>query len=156
MVQQKSVDRPLSKGIETDPKRANILDFLDKLKPSTEGKYFCPACGGDGLSITKEGKDAGDTMCWSNDCSWESIMDNFITLDPKPKATKPKATTKFKSSGEKDKAAISTEITIDSKITELVFAVENDSSTPARASVALAAWCKEHGHNAFTGGKLLS
>jgi predicted P-loop ATPase len=157
MIAKKSADRPLSKGIETDFKRANILDFLDKLKPSTEGKYFCPACGGEGLSITKEGKDAGDTMCWSNDCSWESIMDNFVALDPSPKATtRPKTTTKFKSSGERDKAAISTEITIDSKITELVFAVENDSSTPARASVALAAWCKEHGHNGFTAGKLLS
>jgi predicted P-loop ATPase len=157
MIAKKSADRPLSKGIETDFKRANILDFLDKLKPSTEGKYFCPACGGDGLSITKEGKDAGDTMCWSNDCSWESIMDNFVALDPSPKATtRPKTTTKFKSSGKRDKAAISTEITIDSKITELVFAVENDSSTPARASVALAAWCKEHGHNGFTAGRLLT
>jgi hypothetical protein len=39
----------------------SILDFLDTLEPSKDGKYICPACGGNDFSINKNN---GAYTCW--------------------------------------------------------------------------------------------
>ena len=39
----------------------SILDYLDELEPSKDGKYICPACGGNDFSINKNN---GAYTCW--------------------------------------------------------------------------------------------
>ena len=39
----------------------SILDFLDTLEPSKDGKFFCPACGGNDFSVNKNN---GAYTCW--------------------------------------------------------------------------------------------
>jgi predicted P-loop ATPase len=156
MVSAPSSKQNLPKGVSQaeEYKTGNILDHLDKLEPSKGGKYICPVCEGNDLSINKK---TGAPTCFNNECSWKSIMDIIAPLEksPRGKSTKTKATTKFKSKTQKDKDAIAAEITIDSKVTEILYELECGSHSPASASIALAAWCKEHGHNAYTAGQLL-
>jgi predicted P-loop ATPase len=152
MIAKKSADRPLPKGVEAEFERGNILDFLDKLEPSKAGKYVCPVCEGTHLSVNKKN---GAMTCWTNDCSWQSIMDIVAPL-PDDKRSNVKSKGKFSAPKRKEESAIAAEIAIDSRIIELVYEVESTAITPAKASVALAAWCKEHGHNAYTAGKLFA
>ena len=39
----------------------SILDYVDELEPSKDGKYICPACGGNDFSINKNN---GAYTCW--------------------------------------------------------------------------------------------
>ena len=39
----------------------SILDYVDELEPSKDGKYICPACGGNDFSINKGN---GAYTCW--------------------------------------------------------------------------------------------
>jgi predicted P-loop ATPase len=142
-----------------DFQRGNILDHLDKLTPSKGGKYFCPVCEGNDLSINKK---TGALKCHTNECSWKSIMDVVAPLEKrngkKPingASTKRGQARRFSSPSDKDKAAAWAEIGIDSKVTEILYEIESGSHSPASANIALAAWCKEHGHNAFSAGQLL-
>lgn len=136
----------------------SILNHLDKLEPSKGGKYVCPVCGGNDLSIATRGSKAGAVTCFNNGCSWKSIMDAIAPLPSRGTSsskTQRKKQSPFKSKSQKEKDAAEAEILIDSKVTELVYGVECESYTPASALVALAAWCKEHGHNSFTASQLL-
>lgn len=45
----------------------SILDYLDKLTSLRHGKYECPACGGDNLSISKDGAYKCYSGCESKD-----------------------------------------------------------------------------------------
>ncbi len=136
--------------------RGTILDHLDKLTPSKGGKYVCPVCDGNDLSIATKGKNAGALTCHNNGCSWQSIMDVIAPLEKSNGKTKPKANApKFKSKTQKDKDAIAAEVLIDAKVTEIFYELECGSHTPASAKVSLSTWCKEHGHNAYAAGKLL-
>ncbi|OUC15645.1 MAG: hypothetical protein B0A82_05830 [Alkalinema sp. CACIAM 70d] len=142
------------------PPQGNILDHLDKLTPSKGGKYFCPVCGGNDLGIATKGKDAGAATCYTGRCSWKSIMDVIAPLPPRNGSgaggTRPRRKPNaFKSQSQKDKDAIEAEIKIDGKVTELLYQVESEATTPAAAQVSLAAWCKEHGYNGFTASQLL-
>lgn len=131
-------------------KRGNILDHLDKLTPSKGGKYFCPVCAGNDLSINKK---TGATKCFNSDCSWKSIMDAVAPL----KHTGSRAVReqfRTKTTKEKDKIASLSEVQIDTQVTELVWMIHSGSYSVAEASVALAAWCKEHEHNSFAASKL--
>lgn len=131
-------------------KRGNILDHLDKLTPSKGGKYICPACGGNDLSINKK---TGAAKCWTNDCTWRSIMDLVAPLD-RPISRSVRQQFKTKTSKDKDKIASLSEVQIDTQVTELVWMVHGGSYTVAEASVALATWCKEHEHSSFAASKL--
>jgi predicted P-loop ATPase len=149
----------LSKGVSLgdDLPRGNILDHLDKLTPSKGGKYICPVCDGNDLSIATKGKSAGALTCHNNGCSWQSIMDIVAPLQTRNPKTNPRkaATKKFKSKTQKDHDAIAAEVAIDSKVTEILWDIESGGHSPASANIALAAWCKEYGHNAFAAGQLL-
>jgi predicted P-loop ATPase len=146
-------------GRGEDLPRGNILDHLDKLTPSKGGKYFCPVCEGNDLSINKK---TGALTCFSNECSWKEIMDVVAPLE-KPNGGKPinGASTKrgqkrkFGTTSDKDRAAAFAEIGIEARVTEIFYEIECGSSTPAEANIALSAWCKEHGHNAYAAGQLL-
>jgi hypothetical protein len=39
----------------------SVLDYVDELEPSKDGKYICPACGGNDFSINKNN---GAYTCW--------------------------------------------------------------------------------------------
>ncbi len=134
---------------EGEYKPGNILDYLDKLEPSKGGKYHCPVCDGNDLSISKDGA----TTCHNNGCSWQSIMDVIAPLDPS-KRKMVHSDFKPKTAKQKDRIATMSEVQIDTKVKELVWMVNHGSYSPTEASVALAAWCKEHGHNSFAVGKL--
>lgn len=135
---------------DQDYEPGNILDHLDKLTPSKDGKYFCPVCGGNDLWVHQK---SGATQCHNNGCSWQSIMDVVNPID-KSKARNQKRDFKPKTAKEKDKAATFSEVQIDTQINELLWMVNHGSYSPGEASVALAAWCKEHGHNSFSVNKL--
>jgi predicted P-loop ATPase len=153
MVSAPSSKQNLPKGVSPEEyKPGNMLDHLDKLTASKGGKYICPVCEGNDLSINKK---TGASTCFNNECSWQSIMDIIAPLEKSPggKSTKTKAT-KFKSKTQKDQDAIVAEITIDSKVTEILYDIES-GSTPAQGQITLSTWCKEHGHNSFAAGQLL-
>ena len=127
------------------PPQGNILDHLDKLTPSKGGKYFCPVCGGNDLGIATKGKDAVAATCYTGRCSWKSIMDVIAPLPPRNGSgaggTRPRRKANaFKTQSQKDKDAIEAEIKIDGKVTELLYQVESEATTPAAAQVYLAAW----------------
>lgn len=158
MVSVPTSNQNLSKDVSLgdDLLRGNILDHLDKLTPSKGGKYICPVCDGNDLSIATKGKSAGAMTCHNSGCSWQSIMDIIAPLQKRDAKTNPRATLpKFKSKSQKDHDAIAAEVAIDSKVTEILWDIESGGHSPASANIALAAWCKEHGHNAFAAGQLL-
>jgi predicted P-loop ATPase len=150
---------PSEGSLTGDFQRGNILDHLDKLTPSKGGKYFCPVCDGNDLAIATNGRKPGALECHTGGCSWKSIMDVVAPLEKGKQFRGPKTSDgkapKFRTKSQKDLAAISAEITIDSKVTEILYEIENGAHSPASANIALAAWCKEHGHNTFTAGQLL-
>jgi predicted P-loop ATPase len=160
MVSVPTSNKNLSKGISPeDYQPGNILDHLDKLTPSKGGKYICPACDGNDLSINKK---SGSLTCYTNECSWQSIMDIIAPLEKSNgkqpingASTKRGKARKFSSPSDKDRAAAFAEIGIEARVTEIFYEVECGTSTPAEANIALSAWCKEHGHNAFAAGQLL-
>ncbi|OUC11581.1 MAG: hypothetical protein B0A82_26880 [Alkalinema sp. CACIAM 70d] len=138
----------------------SILDHLDKLESVKGGKYICPVCGGNNLTVATKGKDTGAATCWSGGCSWKSIMDVIAPLPPRNSSgangTRPRRKPNaFKTKTQKDKDAIETEIKIDGKVTELIYQIESEATTPAAALVSLTAWCKEHGYNSYTASQLL-
>lgn len=146
-------------GRGEDLPRGNILDHLDKLTPSKGGKYHCPVCQGNDLSINPK---TGALTCYTNECSWKSIMDIVAPLEKstggKPingASTKRGKARKFSSPTDKDRAAAFAEIGIEARVTEIFYEIECGSSTPAEANIALSAWCREHGHNAYAAGQLL-
>ena len=150
---------PKGIGPGEDLPRGNILDHLDKLTQSKGGKYFCPVCEGNDLSINPK---TGALTCYTNECSWKSIMDIIAPLEKrggkKPingASTKRGQPRKFSSPSDKDKAAAWAEIGIEARVTEIFYEIECGSSSPAEANIALSAWCKEHGHNAYAAGQLL-
>ena len=131
-------------------KPGNILDHLDKLTPSKGGKYHCPVCDGNDLSIHKE---SGATTCHNNGCEWKAIMDAIAPLDPS-KSPKEWKDNKPKPAKQKDRDAVFAAVAIETQIEELIWMVNHGSESPASAAVALTTWCKEHGHDKFAIGKL--
>lgn len=63
-----------------------ILDHLDRLTPSDKkGKYICPVCGDDNLSVNAEGK----YNCFSTGCDTKAIFKAIApTIEPPTKATR--------------------------------------------------------------------
>lgn len=130
----------------------NVLDHLDKLTPSKGGKYYCPVCEGNDLAIDKK---TGAMVCHNGGCSWKSIMDTIAPLAPSKDRQQWKEN-KPKPAKQRDKDAIYATVAIETQIEELIWMVNHGSESPASAGVALAAWCKEHGHNSFAVGKLFN
>ena len=142
-----------------DYKPGNILDHLDKLTPSKGGKYHCPVCNGNDLSIHKE---SGATTCHNNGCEWKAIMDAIAPLDPSknPKEWKENGNRLPPKPGKKSKKevnidVIEAEIEIDAKTTELAYQSGNDGLTAAAAAVILAAWCQAKGYDKFSASQQL-
>lgn len=155
MVPDPSRPKTLSKGVSPEEYQpGSILEHLDKLEPSKGGKYICPVCNGNDLSISKK---TGATTCFNNGCSWKQIMDAVAPMEKPDRRGKSntKAQPKFKSKTQKDRDAIEAEISIDSKVTEVVWEVESGSQTQASAGIAIATWAKEHGHNTYAVQQLL-
>jgi predicted P-loop ATPase len=49
----------------------NYHDYLNNLEPAkTKGKYICPVCSGNDLTISKDGS---KISCWSGGCRWQDI-----------------------------------------------------------------------------------
>jgi predicted P-loop ATPase len=158
MVSDPSRTQNLPKGVSPEEYQpGSILDHLDKLEPAKGGKYICPVCGGNDLSIATKGKSAGGVTCHNNGCSWKQIMDAVAPLEKPERRGKSntKATPKFKSNSQKDRDAIQAEIAIDSKVTEVLWEVENGSHSQASAGIAIATWAKEHGYNIYAVQQLL-
>ncbi len=80
-------------------------------------------------------------------------MDAIAPLDPSRDRSQWKEN-KPKSVKQKDKDAIWNAVAIETQIEELIWMVGNGSESPASAGLALATWCKEHGHNSFAVNKL--
>lgn len=136
----------------------NILDHLDKLTPSKGGKYFCPVCGGNDLSIGSK----GETNCYNNACSWQSIMDIVAPLDAPydnsviPSKRAMTAAKRKKSKKEINSEVIEAEIDVDTKTTELAYQAGHGAMTAAAARVELAAWCTAKGYDKFSASQLLN
>jgi Virulence-associated protein E len=134
----------------------NILDYLDKLTPSKNGKYFCPVCDGNDLWIHKE---SGATQCHNNGCSWQDIMDKINPLPNQPQQEKGKNKHReaFKEPSKKDldSKAIKDDVALDIKTDELAYSAGFGNIEEARALAELATWCKAHGHDKFSSSQLL-
>lgn len=134
-----------------------MLDHVDKLTPAKGGKYICPVCDGNDLSISK----TGAYKCWSNNCDTGKIRD---AVAPWSKETEKeykarKSAPKSKSSKDLDQDAFYAAVAIECKIDELVYKFDSGdeiSASKELLDIELAAWCKAHGHNAFTAGKLFT
>ncbi|MGB5593037.1 MAG: AAA family ATPase, partial [Crocosphaera sp.] len=62
----------------------SILDHLDQLEPTkTKGKYICPVCGGNDLSIAK----TGAYQCWHG-CEVKDIREALAPWDQREKSKK--------------------------------------------------------------------
>jgi ribosomal protein L37AE/L43A len=62
----------------------SILDHLEQLTPAKEkGKYICPVCADDNLSINHR---TGAYGCMSNQCEPKLIRDAIAPLTPEAKA----------------------------------------------------------------------
>ena len=133
----------------------NMLDHVDKLTPSKGGKYICPVCDGNDLSVSKKGA----YRCFSNECDTGKIRD-AVTPWTKETQTEYKARKSTpKSSKTLDNEAIAATIAIECKIDELGYKFESGdeiSASKELLDIELAAWCKSHGHNAFSAGKLFT
>lgn len=132
--------------------RGNICDYLDRLEPSKGGKYYCPVCSGNDLSISEEGA----TTCYNNGCEWQAIMDIVNPLTDRPSSgNTPRATPK-KTKKQKTQDAIGDEVAIESKTDELAYAASFGNIEEARAGNELATWCKANGHDKFAASRLLA
>lgn len=130
----------------------NILDHLDKLESSKDGKYICPVCGGNDLSISKEGA----ITCFNSGCSWQSIMDVVAPIEQK-RSGKRQKTLDFRPPTKKqlDSTANLEEMEVDNKVTELASQVVQNSMTESEALLSLSTWCKAHKHSTFAAQKHL-
>jgi predicted P-loop ATPase len=139
-----------------DYKPGNILDHLDQLTPSKGGKYHCPVCNGNDLSINKK---SGATTCHNNGCEWKAIMDAIAPLDPKKNGRSPKNTHRDKfrppSKKELDSQALQEEVEIDSQACEFASQVSSGSMSESEALLAMSTWCKAHKHSTYAAQKLL-
>ena len=132
----------------------NMLDHVEKLTPSKGGKFICPVCGGNDLSISK----TGAYKCWSGLCESEAIREAVSPSNSK-KGRSPRnshrATNRPPSKKDLDSQALLDEITIDNQLTEYASMVADKSMTVSEALLALSTWCKAHKHNIFSAQKLL-
>jgi predicted P-loop ATPase len=138
--------------------RGNIRDHLYKLTISKGGKYRCPVCGGNNLSISKEGA----TTCYDNGCEWKAIMDVVAPFHGDGSASNSrssgkatKAAPRKKSKKEIRSEVLEIEIEIDAKTTELAYQAGHGTLTAATAGVELAAWCKAKGYDKFSASQQL-
>ena len=133
----------------------NMLDHVEKLTPSKGGKYICPVCDGNDLSISKKGA----YKCWSTGCDTEKIRDAVAPWSKETQQEYKSRKAVPKSSRTLDDEAISSAIAVESKIDELVYQFSSGDDVGASKElldVELAAWCKAHGQNAFAAGKLFA
>jgi Protein of unknown function (DUF3987) len=136
-----------------------LADYLDRLELSKGGKYICPACDGNDLSIYP----SGGHQCHNNGCSQEQIKKALGVWVEYPKgpmsggggAPFVAPQQRRKSRRDRDKDAIASQVLIEQKIQELVYFVEGLTETAETAGVALAAWCKQHDYDGFTAGQML-
>lgn len=139
--------------------RGNILDHIDKLTPSKNGKYFCPVCGGNDLWIHRE---SGATECFTGGCEWKAIMDVVAPFhgdggssNSRSSGKATKAAPRKKSKKEIRSEVLEIEIEIDTKTTELAYQAGHGAMTAAAAGVELAAWCKAKGYDKFSASQQL-
>jgi predicted P-loop ATPase len=133
----------------------NMLDHVDKFTPSKGGKYICPVCFGNDLSISA----SGAYKCWSNNCDSGKIRDAVAPWSNESQKEYKSRKSAPKSSKTLDNEAISATIAIECKIDELAYKFESGdeiSASKELLDIELAAWCKVHGHNAFSAGKLFT
>jgi predicted P-loop ATPase len=131
----------------------SILDHLESLTPAKEkGKYVCPVCGDDNLSINHR---TGAYSCMSNECKSALIRDKIAPLTPEAKAQYRQQKTRPKSKKEKEQDSIESTIEIEMKCREIALQVEGKYESSASAMVKLGAWAKEHGHNVYSAQQLL-
>jgi len=138
-------------------KEINLSDHLDLLTPAKggkeKGKYVCPACGDDNLSIGPKG-----FTCYGNECSFEAIKRGMglweesgsqggHRLKPKPKR-KPSAR-------EREKLAQADSAHIEAKVDYLWQMVEGGYHSQAQAVIELEQWCKHEGLKDFNPVQLL-
>lgn len=133
-----------------DFKTGNINDYLEKLEPSKGGKYICPVCSGNDLSISKDGA----PTCFNSGCSWKSIMDIIAPLKKIDRDKAYRKEWKPPTKKEIDHKAHLANIEIDIKTDEFAYAASYGNIESARALSELAAWCKVAGHDKFSASKL--
>ena len=128
----------------------DVRNYLDNLTPTKEkGKYICPVCGGNDLSINLK---TGAYSCFSTGCDSKAIRDTIAPLTTTYTANKPP---KAKSNREKEKDATIGAAMVESKVNELVWMIDAGSITPQLAAINLSEWCREHGHHSFSANQLL-
>ncbi|MCP2729864.1 DUF5906 domain-containing protein [Limnofasciculus baicalensis] len=89
----------------------NILDHLDKLTPTkTKGKYICPVCGKNDLSVSSKGA----YQCWSGGCDVKDIREAISPWDEVKKGEfAPKTPSKKKTAPTKKPAPIPDDMEIE-------------------------------------------
>lgn len=131
----------------------NILDYLDKLTPNEKqkGKYYCPVCGGNDLSIHPK---TGAYSCFSNACKSKDIRQAISPLPQgrsRPTGARPKP---HKTSREKEKEANLDAARGECKVNELTIMVIEGSLTECQARNELATWANSQDLSAYTLGRL--
>jgi predicted P-loop ATPase len=132
----------------------DIRDHVDKLTPSgkKKGKYLCPICGDDNLGINP--KD-GSYQCWSNHCDTVKILKAIVPADPTAKREYRIQKSKPRSAKEKNKAAHGDALAIQAEVNHVLEIIQSGSYTQAEGLTALAAWCKQHGHDVYSASQQL-
>ena len=130
----------------------NLLDHLDKLTPSTGGKYHCPVCTGNDFSVNKK---TGAYTCHNNGCTGKPVRDSVAPLT---KADRDRAKfLKFKplTTQEKEKEVFEESIRVECQVDDLIRDIRDERSSYASATVRLSVWCKQFGQDAFAAKALL-
>ena len=133
----------------------NMLDHIEKLTPSKGGKYICPVCDGNDLSVSKKGA----YKCWSTGCDTGKIRDAVAPWSSEQKERTPRnqhrAAMRPPSKKELDSQALQEEVEIDSQASEFASQVAHGAMSDSEALLAMSTWCKAHKHNTFSAQKLL-
>ena len=131
----------------------SILDHLDKLEPNPKekGKYVCPECEDDNLSINLK---TGAYSCFSNNCDPAAIRHKIAPLpqgNGQPYQPRPK---KKPSAREREKAVQLDSARIEAKVDELLLLVGGGYHSLEEAQVELGNWAKAEGYSTFNAGQL--
>ncbi len=132
----------------------SILDHLDKLERAKAGKYICPVCGGNDLSISAK---TGAYTCFSNLCDPADIRNALAPLPQRDGAAdyrslRPKK--KKPTQRERERAVQLDSSRIEAKVDELLLMVGGGIHTLEQAQIELGNWAKGEGYSAFDAGQL--
>ncbi|MGF1518137.1 MAG: AAA family ATPase [Nodosilinea sp.] len=135
----------------------DIRNYLDALEPSpkSDGKFFCPGCGGNDLSINTK---TGAYSCFGSGCDPADIRNAIAPLSQgssRPRNSgKAKPKTQRQTAKDKARSVQLNSAQVEIKVDELLLSVAEKYHSLEQAQVELGNWCKVEGLNNYDAGQL--